>query len=109
MINQKRNISLAVLGMASFGLAVWFAVMPSRTVSAATEGSIAGVVTDDAGKPIRGAAITAKIDTISISRYSDASGKYQLTGLKPGNYNISAAAYGFDPKSVDKEIGARTR
>jgi virginiamycin B lyase len=79
--------------------------MPSGTVAAVSEGSVTGVVTDDAGKPLRGAPVTARVENMSISRYSDASGKYQLTGLKPGNYKISATAYGYESKSVDKEIG----
>jgi len=105
MTEQKRNICAALLGVASFGLALWFAALPSGTVAAATEGSIAGIVTDDAGKPLRGAAVTAKVENMSISRFSDASGKYELAGLKPGNYSISATAYGYESKSVDKEIG----
>jgi virginiamycin B lyase len=93
------------LGIASFALALWFAVLPSQKVSAAPEGSLSGTVTDDGGKPIRGASVTARVENMSISRFSDASGKYQIAGLKPGNYSVSATAYGFELKSVDKEIG----
>jgi virginiamycin B lyase len=105
MSNHKRTICAAFLGLAGLGLALWLAIAPNGTVAAATQGSITGVVTDDAGKPIRGAAVTAKIDNMSVSRYSDASGKYSLDGLKPGNYSISATSYGYETKSVNKEIG----
>lgn len=105
MTKQQRNVWVVLLGMAGFGLALWFAVLPNGNVAAASEGSISGVVTDEAGKPLRGAPITARLENMSISRYSDASGKYQITGLKPGNYKLSATAYGYAAKLVDKEIG----
>jgi len=66
--------------------------------------SISGVVTDDAGKPLRGAPVTARIDMMSVSRYTDALGKYMITALKPGRYKITATAYGYGSKTVDKEI-----
>jgi virginiamycin B lyase len=106
MTKRKLNIWVVLLGMASFGLALWFVVLASGTVAAASEGSVTGIVTNEAGKPLRGAPVTAKVENMSISRYSDGSGKYQITGLKPGNYSISATAYGYESKSVEKEIGA---
>ena len=42
MNKHKRNFCVALLGLASFALALWFAVLPGRTVAAATEGSISG-------------------------------------------------------------------
>ena len=104
MSKQKRNLWVRLLAVACFSLALWLAVVPSGVVAAASEGSIAGTVTDDAGKPLRGAPVTAKLDNMSVSRYTDASGKYLITGLKPGSYKISATAYGFGSKTVDKEI-----
>jgi virginiamycin B lyase len=105
MSKQERNVWVVLLGVATFGLALWLAILANGTIAAAPDVSITGVVTDDTGKPLRGAPVTAKVENMSISRYSDASGKYQITGLKPGNYKISATAYGYGPKSVDKEIG----
>jgi len=107
MNKDKQNISAGVLGVACLSLALWLAVVPSG-VLAADSGGVAGVVTDDAGKPLRGAAVTARIDNMSVSRYTDASGKYLITGLKPGTYKISAAAYAFGSKTVDKEISTST-
>ena len=108
MSKQERNLCVRLLAVACFSLALWLAVMPSGMVVAASEGSITGVVTDDAGKPLRGATVTAKIDNVSVSRYTDASGKYLITGLKPGSYKISATAYAFGSKTVDKDISTST-
>ena len=105
MTMRERNVRTALMCLASFALAFFFAVVPVGT-TAATDGSIAGMVTDDAGKPLRGATVTAAVDNMSVSRFSDATGKYRIEGLKPGNYNISATAYGFEVKSVPKEIGS---
>ena len=104
MRKQKLNVWVGLLAVPCVSLALWLAVLPSGIVAAASEGSITGVVTDDAGKPLRGAPVTARIDNMSVSRYTDASGKYLITGLKSGSYKISATAYGFGSKTVDKEI-----
>jgi virginiamycin B lyase len=93
-----------VLLVASLGLALSFVVSPGRTMAGSSEGSLTGVVTNDSGKPLRGAFVTATLDNMGVSRYTDASGKYQITGLKSGSYKISAAAYGYGSKTVDKEI-----
>src|ERR1700738_811193 len=99
MSKQKQNLWLRKLAVAWFSLALWVAMVPSRVVAAASEGSITGVVTDDAGKPLRGAPVTARLDNMSVSRYTDASGKYLITGLKPCSYKISATAYAFGSKT----------
>lgn len=68
MTKQKPNICVALLETASFVLALWIVAFPGKTVSAASNGSIAGVVTDDVGKPIRGAAVTVNLDKMSVPR-----------------------------------------
>ena len=104
MDKTKRNLWVVLIGIACFGLAIWLSIVPSGVVIAASEGSVAGMVTDDSGKPLRGAPVTAKLDNTSVSRYTDASGKYQITGLKPGSYKISATAYGYESRTMDKDI-----
>src|ERR1700676_3930060 len=94
MRKQELNVWVGLLAVPCVSLALWLAVLPSEIVAAASEGSVTGVVTDDAGKPLRGAPVTAKVESMTISRFSDASGKYK----------ISASAYGYGSKSVDKEI-----
>lgn len=54
-----------------------------------------GLVTDDAGTPIRGAIVRASAEGKTIARYTDQQGRYQIPGLKPGRYDISVNAYGF--------------
>ena len=108
MSKQKLDLWPRLLVLACLGLAFWFAVVRSGVVAAASEGSVTGVVTDDAGKALRGATVTAKIDNMSVSRYTDALGKYLITGLKPGSYKISATAYAFGSKTVDADISTNT-
>ena len=93
MRKQILNVWVGLLAAPCVSLALWLTLLPSGIVAAASEGSITGVVTDDAGKPLRGAPVTARIDNMSVSRYTDASGKYLITGLKSGSYKISATAY----------------
>ena len=106
MRKQRLHVPLKLLAIVSFSLTLWFAVLPSGIMRAATDGSITGVVIDDAGKALRGAAVTATLENMSISRFTDASGKYQISGLKPGNYRVSVTAWGYAAKSVDKEISS---
>src|SRR5579862_6213040 len=63
---------------------------------------IKGIVTDNAGKPIRGAVISAKSGIKTISRFSQSDGKYEIA-VPAGTYDVSVEAYGFALKkaSVD--------
>jgi virginiamycin B lyase len=104
MDKTKRNFWVVLIGIVCFGLATWLSIVSSGIVIAASEGSVTGTVIDDSGKPLRGAPVTAKLDNMSVSRYTDASGKYEITGLKPGSYKISATAYGYESRTIDKDI-----
>ena len=63
---------------------------PSTQPPAPTVGSVAGTVTDPAGKPVPGATVTAR-DTKGNERPAmvAADGKFQLTDLPPGDYTIT--------------------
>lgn len=108
MKKQRQHLRIVRLAAACFFLALWIAIVPARFAAATSDGSVSGVVTDDGGKPLRGAPVTARIDNMSVSRYTDASGKYLITGLKPGSYKISATAWGYASKTVDKDISTGT-
>lgn len=71
---------------------------------------IKGVVTDDAGKPIRAAVISAKSGIKTISRFSQNDGKYEIAVAAPGTYEVTVEAYGFVVKraSVDTGKGGET-
>ena len=68
----------------------------SATLSAA-DAVIHGVITDGAGKPVRGAIVKATAGDVSVSRYSQTDGRYEIS-LPAGNYDLSVEAYGFAPK-----------
>jgi virginiamycin B lyase len=68
------------------------------TLSAA-ELEIHGIVTDEAGKPIRGAMIKAIAGGKTVARFSQADGRYEIT-LPGDSYDISAEAFGFKPKTT---------
>jgi virginiamycin B lyase len=101
---MKRNglgFWVPLLVVVCFGSLV---LLLNRAAAAGSDASIGGIVTDDAGKPLRGAPITAKMGPMSVSRYTDANGKYEITGLKPGTYRVTATAWGYSTKIVDKEL-----
>jgi len=77
--------------------------LPALTEIAAAAGNatLRGVVTDLAGRPIRGAVVKASSGGKSIARYTDQDGRYQIPGLEAGRYEVSVNAYGF---ALEKQI-----
>src|SRR5258708_81115 len=55
---------------------------------------IHGTITDKAGKPIRGAMISASNDFELVMRFSQADGRYEVK-LAPGTYDLNVKAYGY--------------
>src|ERR1700730_8518156 len=75
----------------------------------ASDAVIKGVVTDSAGKPIRGATISVASGIKTISRFSQKDGKYEIT-VAGGTHDVIVDAYGFGVKriSVDTTKGEDT-
>ena len=82
-------------------LAAFFATSPL----AASTAVIKGVVTDDSGKPVRGAVISAKSGIKTISRFSQNDGKYEIAVAAAGTYEITVDAYGFAVKRASVDTG----
>jgi len=81
---------------------VFVAVMGVSTALAASDAVIRGVVTDNAGKPIRGALVKATAGYKSVTRYSQKDGRYEIT-LPNGKYVVSAEAYLFESRRQTKD------
>jgi streptogramin lyase len=85
--------------------------VPGESASAgggSAQAGISGVVTGDKGKPVRGAVITAALGNRTVSGFSDEAGRYKISGLKVGDYTITATAYGLerkrDAKSLSRDV-----
>src|ERR1700676_3101998 len=72
-------------------------VMCFATTLSAADAVIHGVVTDSAGKPVRGAIVKAVAGNLSVSGYSQNDGRYEIS-VPAGSSDVSADAYGFGPK-----------
>ena len=72
-------------------------VSPVRLAAQGGGGTIGGTILDQSGKPIAGAAVTVKNDTPSFSRAAtaDGEGKFLVTGLAGGTYNVETTSPGF--------------
>lgn len=85
--------------LASFVISGLVLTMPLITslnmAMAAGDASIRGVVTDDAGKPVRGALVKATLGVKTVARYTDTAGRYQITGLETGPLDVTVDAFGF--------------
>ena len=84
------------------------ALLVAAATPEATDALVRGTVTDAAGKPIAGALVKANIVNKSVSRYTGADGRYELT-LPPGTYDIVGEAFGFRvERQMKKEIAGDT-
>jgi streptogramin lyase len=94
------------------GLGAALAVVASHGVSqtpqTASMVSFRGVVNDGAGNPVRGVIVTATTGFKSVSRFTDQSGRYEMTALTPGHYEVSVAAWGFGLQKRAQEISSDT-
>ena len=73
--------------------------------SAQTSGTLRGRITDPSGAVIPGATITATgADGKNVSAETNHQGVYELKGLAPGSYNVTATAKGF---AVDQEADVK--
>ena len=82
--------------------------LPMRGQSANT-GAIAGTVSDPSGALVAGAALVVKSQNTQEERdlATDAEGSLSVPFLKPGNYDVTVRATGFEPlilKSVQVRI-----
>ncbi len=60
-----------------------------------------GVITDENGKPIRGAMIAASRDGVLTARFSQVDGHYNLK-VPPGTYKVQIKAWGYVTKTLNK-------
>lgn len=81
---------------------LFLAVTCAVTSSAASGAVIQGVVTDGAGKPIRGAVVRARAGIKTVSRFTQVDGRYEIA-IPPGSYEVSASAFGFVVKRQNKD------
>ena len=73
-------------------------------VLASAQLSITGKVTNTVGEALPGATIT--IIKPAMSAVADASGKYNFTGLKAGNYTLKASYIGYQAITRNIALGA---
>src|ERR1700736_448983 len=74
----------------------------TATALAVADGEIHGIVTDNAGKPIRGAMVKATAGDKTVARFTQRDGRYQIT-VPAGSYEVSADAYGLAAKRQTKD------
>ena len=92
------------------------ALLRAGTASAQTTGTIIGVVTDaSTGKPVAGALVVATSPNLQGEQtgITDDAGRYRMTFLPPGEYEVAVQLEGFKPfersgirLSVDKTLRA---
>lgn len=74
--------------------------------------TISGLVTDEgSGDPIEGATVQAETGRESVSfsmksAVTDSSGRYELDGVDPGNYQVSARKSGYEQKTQSAAVGS---
>ena len=89
MILETRPVAFVVAAC----MVLWFAASVS---AASASAEVAGCVTDIAGQPIPGVKVVAKAWGVQQTAFAGASGCYELIGLPPNLYRITARLPGFD-------------
>ena len=105
-MDHSKSLSIRIAAILFFSI---FCVIP--VLSQVTTGDINGRVTDQQGKVVSGATVTATRQGTATFRTAttDDSGDYTLTNLPPGKYDITAEAASFSKalaKDFELNVGA---
>jgi streptogramin lyase len=93
-----------ILGKAGLIVSGLLVVLCVASVVSASDMMIRGIVTDNAGKPIRGAIVKASAGILTVSRYSQNDGRYEIS-VPAGSYDVSVEAFGFGGKKQPAQAG----
>jgi virginiamycin B lyase len=100
-MRTPQNAPLAALLIGLLSTSAW--VVSAGVAAAGGNALVHGTVTDDVGRPVRGAIVKATSNGKAIARYTDQDGRYQITGLEAGPYEVSINAYGFALEKQTKD------
>ena len=89
-----------------FGAALVLLLTCAPALAQQTTGNITGRILDPQGAAVPGATVTAKNAATGFSRTdaSDAEGVYRLTGLPPGDYDVTAVPDEFASEWQDPKV-----
>lgn len=87
-------------------VSLWFALCLSAASAQNATADLSGTVNDASGAPVPNAKVSLKNLTTGQSNevQADAQGKYHFRGLAPGQYEVSASAEGFHPKTTTVSV-----
>jgi subtilisin family serine protease len=77
-----------------------------EAVDSGESGGIAGTVSDDAGTPVTGAAVTLSGDAGQRSTRTGPDGSYAVADIPVGTYQATVTAFGFEPGQVSIVVTA---
>ena len=91
-----------------FARVVFFTCLLPISLMAQNVGTLTGKVTDNAGKPVANAKVSAKSAATgeSTNVVTDANGTYTIPGLVSGDYDVSASADGLSSNPIRVSLGA---
>jgi tetratricopeptide (TPR) repeat protein len=82
-------------------------VLGLEATAGAQVGRVAGVIEDEAGKPIKGATITAQNPDLSPSTFTastDAKGRFSILGLRRGDWRFTIQAPGYETAQTVRPV-----
>jgi len=96
-------------GTFSVRLSMWVLVTLLAAGRASAQTRVVGTVSDDAGKPVKAATITAQHPDTgqTFTATTDAKGKFTVIGLRPGRWRFIAEAPGHLINGTETTVSAR--
>ena len=88
-----RSVMVLALALTFFAGQVTWAL-------AGVTGGVSGTVTDEAGAPIAGAAVSFTSPSQNAAGKTDAGGRFSFLALAPDTYTVSVEKDGYNPQSI---------